>query len=156
VKATGTSLGEFSTVVSNLEDDSKYYVRAYVVQDGTVIYGAVRSAQTPLEPIVVAYPADNIDYNGTTQTYKATFKAAFVDGDPCVTEAGFVVSETGIPSVGNSQKFGIDGITEEETDVYRFYTTIENLPFWKTIYYRAFVRTSLGYIYSETQSVSFP
>lgn len=157
VKASGVSASAFKVTVNNLEEDTKYYVRAYVIQDGKPVYSSViNNAKTALEPLVSTGPAINIKLSSNGINWEATFQGGFADGEPAVTDAGFVYSTSDNPTVSNGTKVKYDSVTKVDTDIYKFTKTVTNLSAYKTYYFRAYVVTSLSgktqYTYGETVS----
>ena len=153
VKVTGTS-GMFKTTVKNLKENTEYYIRAYVVQDGEVIYGNVKKATTALEPVVQTGPAVNVSVTNTGISWQATMQGAYYDGSPAVVDAGFVYGIYDNPTVGNGTVVKYGSLSEVETDIYKFTKDVTGLNSWQTYYFRAFVITSIGYVYGETQTFS--
>lgn len=154
VKVAGTSSGTFNVKIDDLEEDTKYYVRAYVIQDGNVLYGNVKNAKTYLEPIVATGPAINVNLSSNGLYWQATMQGAFYDGEPGVTEAGFVYGFYDNPTVNNYNctKVKYDSINKESNGAYKFTRTLTNLNGYKTYYFRAYVSNSVGVTYGETYS----
>lgn len=144
IKVSGIAAGAFKADIQNLDEDTRYYVRAYVIQDGEPIYGTVKSFDTGYAPLVATGPAYKVS------STSASFQGQFIDGRPYVTECGFVYANTTNPTVNT-------GIVAQPTNIsssepYFFTRTVNNLTPYRTYYYRAYVKTNLGYIYGETES----
>ena len=143
IKVTGIAYGDFSVEITNLEENTYYFVRAYVIQDGKVIYGNAKKFITGYVPIVATGPAYDI-----TST-SASFQGQFLDGNPCVTEVGFVYDNTTNPTVNTGTVIKPTSISNNAP--FLFKRTVNNLAPYRTYYYRAYVKTSLGYTYGETE-----
>ena len=149
--------GTFRATVSNLEEDARYYFRAYVIQDGKPIYGNVKSETTYYEPLVVTGSATNVKISSDGYSWQAKLRGRFVDGNPEITDAGFVFSNYNNPTVNNGTKLskGFDSINESSSGVWEFTRTYTKFNPNKTYYFRAYIYNSLsGYIYGETYSFS--
>lgn len=152
VKVSGYG-NSYSYTLTGLEDATTYYVRAYVIQDGNVYYGATKSAKTGERPAVATGPAANLAQISSLIYWKATLQGAFYDGNPAVTEAGFVYGTYSDPVVGSSSYTKVTATSMTEVSgAYRFTRTINDFGSGKVYYYRAYVKTSLGYTYGEVQS----
>lgn len=102
--------GNYKYHLSGLEEDTNYYVRTHVIQDGDVKYGYTVSFTTYYEPIVVTRP-------GVEQNNVVINQGAFVDRKPGVREYGFVYSEYANPTVGNATKVQSQNLAERERGV---------------------------------------
>lgn len=154
VIANGTTAGDYHVSVSGLKENTKYFVRAYVIQDGEYYYGSTKSETTGYKPIVVTGPASNISAYGSYY-WQATLQGAFADGNPYVAEVGFVYSNYNNPEIGsnNASKVQYDKVTQLGDDQYKFTKTVKNFNAYKTYYYRAYVRTYENDVfYGETYS----
>lgn len=144
VKVSGITAGTFKMDIQNLEEDTRYYVRAYVIQNGEPIYGAVKNFDTGYAPIIATGPAYDVTLTS------ASFQGQFVDGSPYVIECGFVYANTTNPTINTGTVVIPTSISKNEP--YLFTRTVNNLTPYRTYYYRAYVKTSLGYIYGETET----
>lgn len=146
--------GQFKTDLTNLEEDCTYTVRAYAIQDGEPVYGNAISFTTFYAPIVLTAPAQNVSEVNMT-TWQATLLGLVSDGNPAVTETGFVYSTYNNPTVSNGTKVQSTNIKYlSEYEAYQFSRTLTNLQPYQTYYIRAYAKTSLGYTYGETESFS--
>lgn len=150
--ASGSGPGNFKCDVKNLEEDTRYYVRAYVIQEGEARYGQIVEFTTGYAPYVVTGPYDVTPSDG--YFYQAFIQGAFIDGNPSVTEYGFVYSNSSSPTVANGTKVQGQNISHKSDGAYYYTRTLTNLQPNKTYYYRAYVKTSQGYVYGETESFS--
>lgn len=152
IRVSGVAAGAFKAELNNLEEDHTYYVRAYVIQDGEAVYGAVKKFNTGYAPLVATGPAISVS-EVSSLYWKATFQGAFVDGNPTVTANGFVYSTSTNPTVNTGT---VVPATKTEyvsqNQAYRFTRTVSNLSPYKTYYYRAYVKTDFGYVYGDTES----
>ncbi|MCH5305557.1 MAG: carboxypeptidase regulatory-like domain-containing protein [Rikenella sp.] len=159
VKVSGIAAGAFKIDIQNLEEDTRYYVRAYVIQDGNPIYGEVKSFDTGYAPIVATVAASSVKQVSST-FWQATFRGVFIDGNPTITDWGFIYGTTANPTV-NTGTVIPKPTTVKQTKYnqdygsyityYAIEKTITTLIPYRTYYYRAYVKTSLGYIYGETE-----
>ena len=93
---------DFSVQLSGLSENTKYYVRAYVMTEkGTTFYGQEVQFQTPYEVKVPSLSA----VTATDVTYKSASFAATVtsDGHGTLKDAGFVYSTSHNPTVNDSK-----------------------------------------------------
>lgn len=152
IRVSGVAAGAFKAELNNLEEDHTYYVRAYVIQNGEAVYGAVKKFNTGYAPLVATGPAISVS-EVSSLYWKATFQGAFVDGNPTVTANGFVYSTSTNPTVNTGT---VVPATKTEyvsqNQAYRFTRTVSNLSPYKTYYYRAYVKTDFGYVYGDTES----
>ena len=148
------SRGSFKVTLKNLNEDTKYFVRAYVIQDGKVIYGNLKEATTYRKPIVETGPAISIKLSSNGFTWQATLQGAFLEGNPYVTDAGFVYGISNNPTITTGTKVRYSNVEKIKTDIYKFTTTVNDFFPMSNYYVRAYVTTSLGeYFYGE--SISF-
>ena len=97
----GNGEGDYSLEVSDLEFDTYYYVRAYVVQNGSTYYGnTVTFSTTYTRTEVVTYAVTDIG------TDAATFNGEIEEaGDPKCTQYGFCYSpSTYNPTINDSKE----------------------------------------------------
>lgn len=153
IRANGLAPGAYKADITNLEEDCTYYVRAYVIQDGEPVYGSTTNFHTYYAPILVTGPAKDVKESSII-TWQATFYGLIADGNPQVTEFGFVYSSTSSnPTVNNGTKVqGSNTQYLSQYDAYQFSRTVTNLDNFKTYYVRAYAKNSLGYTYGETES----
>ena len=90
----------FSYTLSNLEDETQYYVRAYAQNKIGVVYGEEKSftTQSAVIPTVITTDATNISY--TTATVGGTITS---DGGADITERGVCYSTTVNPTIENTK-----------------------------------------------------
>ncbi len=104
VIVSGTDAGSYSYVCSSLSSNSTYYVRAYAVQYGRVIYGtAVPFSTSTSATVVNTSEATNITTSSATLNGSIT-KA----GSPVYSVKGFCYSDSPNPTINNT-KIDVDG-----------------------------------------------
>lgn len=94
---SGSLAGAFSLTLNTLEYPSTYYVRAYAIQGGGVVYGNTISFSTSGQTAVLSTSA-------VTDIYAshATFNGKILDeGNPSYSERGFCYSRYGIPTISS-------------------------------------------------------
>ena len=148
VRVSGTIAGNYKATMSNLQEDCLYHVRAYAIQDGEPVYGLVKKFRTGYAPKVATGPAYNVSQASATY-WKASFQGQLIDWDPSVTEIGFVYANTANPTINTGTVVQPTNISSNEP--YLFTRTITTLTPYRTYYYRAYVKTKLGYTYGNTE-----
>jgi hypothetical protein len=96
----GTGIGDYSLNISDLDLQTTYYVRAYVLQNGTPLYGVVESFTTIwVTTDISTYATTNIEANSATLNGMISNM-----GQPECSEHGFVYSTTRTtPTVGDTK-----------------------------------------------------
>ena len=143
----GKGLGIFVSTLTGLENDTKYYVRAYAINSVGTAYGNEDSLVTRSSlsaPVIVT--KDSVKVVGTS----AYFGGELVDwGGSNIIEQGICFNTTGNPDI-NSQKL-IDTSNSSKFNIIAF--ALKN----STLYYeRAFARNALGTSYGEIKDVTIP
>lgn len=138
--------------LSGLKESTTYYYRAYVIQEGTAIYGTTYYFDTATKPSVSTLGYSNLQnpyalYNCWQVQLKGRVDAK---GDPAISSRGFVYSTAPNPSAG-SNKATVSGSSTGE-----FSTTVTGLYSNTTYYYQAFVKNDLGYEYGDVESFTTP
>lgn len=160
IRINNIRIGDFNTKISNLEEDTKYYVRTYYIQTDKIEYSNQQEFETYLTPIVKTYEADNVSIveSSALGYWTARFRGAFVDGNPSITEFGFVYSTTSNPTIGTgtvvkSMDSGYPNKKEESGfTIYYIAKTLSDLPGYKNYHVRTYVKTQLGVFYGEDMS----
>ncbi|MBQ2521893.1 MAG: carboxypeptidase regulatory-like domain-containing protein [Bacteroidales bacterium] len=97
VIVSGTGAGNYQKIVENLSYNTTYRYRAYAIQDGNPVYGAVVSFATTYTVVGVTTGAvSNIKY--TTARLSGTITNV---GDPKYTERGFCYGTSQAPTISN-------------------------------------------------------
>ena len=140
-KSYGKATSSFSTTISNLQDNTLYYVRAYVTNERGTSYGDQVEFRT-LEvtvPTVSAVSVSDITFKA------ATFAASVTSlGNGTLTKVGFCYSTSHNPTINNTT-VNLGTVTSLKTTVTKF--TAET-----TYYVRAFAENEKGIVYSEETS----
>ncbi len=121
---------DYELLLTGLEDNSNYRVRAYAISKRGSKQETVYSEEI-IQFTTESYKLPtftNLSHTGVTQT-SVTLSASISNGDVTITEKGFCWSTANNPTTDNS-KIAVDG---EELK-----TTINNLTFNKKYYYRAY------------------
>ncbi len=132
----------FSYLLSNLKDETTYYVRAYAQNKIGLTYGEEKSFMTQpvVIPTVITSSATNISYKSATVGGNVTG-----DGGAAVTERGIVYSKTQNPTTSSS-KMKISG------GIGNFSVTLTTLSSGTTYYVRAYAINEEGTSYGEQKS----
>ena len=142
--------GNYNKKVSGLSSGTTYYVRAYAIQNGEVVYGGTVNFTTTELPVVHTLDITNLTpiySGGIILSWNVTFNGYIeVAGSPAYVERGFCYDTYSNPT---SNKIVVSG-----SGTGTFSKNVTNLSNYKTYYVRAYVKTSTGqYIYG--QNVSF-
>ncbi len=143
-KKAGSGLGNFSVELNQLESNTKYYYRAYAVNEKDITYGEDNSFKTEIEiliPTVETYNAYNI-----TESFARLNGKLISDGNsnPSV---GFYWSKTNtLPDESDNK------ISASKSADGTFNTAISNLEPNTTYYYRAYAKNTKGTGYGKVVS----
>ena len=140
--ADKAKLGKFACEITDLKDNTQYYVRAYARNSYSTIYGEVLSFKT-LEIILPAVLTDsvtNISPTSTTVGGEVTN-----DGNGEVAERGVVYSTTSNPTTSNSKVVSGSGKGS-------FTCILNDLQESTTYYVRAYAVNEKGTAYGEETS----
>ena len=141
----GTGTGSFTSQLTNLKDNTTYYVRAYATNEKGTIYGEEKSFKTVevTLPTVTTKDVTNITTNSATCGGNVTD-----DGIGIVTARGICWSETHNPTINN--------IYSEETNngtgIGSFTSQLTNLKDNTTYYVRSYATNEKGTAYGEERS----
>lgn len=138
---SGNGEGNFSLEVSDLEYDTHYYVKAYVIQNGNAFYGNMVTFSTNYtQTEVVTYAVTDIET--TTATFNGEIKEI---GDPKCSQYGFCYSSnTSSPTINDSKESKYGGYSG------RISMDIDGLNEGTTYCVRAFAIQNGNPIYGET------
>lgn len=95
----GTGTGNFSLELTNLDYPNTYYVRAYAIQAGEVVYGNAVSFQTNGQTAILTTSAVT-DINASQATFNGMIQNI---GNPPYTERGFCYSRYGTPTISSNK-----------------------------------------------------
>lgn len=145
---SGTT-GNFSKKVTGLSSGETYYVRAYAIQNGEIVYGSVVNFTTVSLPIVYTYDVTDLTASEWPVTWSVTFNGYVSSaGSPAYVERGFCYNTYSDPTYLNNK------IVVSGTGTGSFSKNVTGLMDSKTYYVRAYAKTAFGqYIYG--QNVSF-
>lgn len=150
VEVYGTGTGSFNKNVSGLTSGTRYYVRAYAIQNGDVVYGECINFTTVELPVVYTNEVSGLTASEWPVTWSVTFNGyVFSAGSPAYVERGFCYSTYGDPTYLNN-KLPVSG-----TGTGSFTKSVTGLSSDHVYYVRAYVKTTSNqYIYGETVSFS--
>ena len=132
--------GSFVSSLTNLESETKYYLRAYATNIKGTAYGAVVSFTTTKEVFV-----PNIATTEVTEVLNGTAKSGGIistDGGSPITAKGVCWSVTSNPTIADSK-------TEDGTGSSSFTSDVVNLRGLTTYYLRAYATNTVGTSYGE-------
>ena len=145
-KTAGSGLGNFTVNLSNLSAGTKYYVRAYAINEVGTSYGSTISFTTEEEPsyskpAVTPSSATNVTTSSATIGGNVTS-----DGGTTVTERGVCYSTSSSnPTTSNSKKSSGSGLGN-------FTVNLSNLSAGTKYYVRAYAINEVGTSYGSTIS----
>lgn len=139
---SGSGKGTFTCNLTNLQEGTMYYVRAYAINSKGIAYGEEKSLTTNAitVPTVTTSSATNISYTSATVGGCVTD-----DGGANVTERGVVYSTSSNPTTANSKVVSGSGKGS-------FTCNLTNLQDGVTYYVRAYAINSKGTAYGEEKS----
>ena len=141
---SGTTTGAFSSQVTGIPTDTKFYIRAYAINEAGVVYGE----QVTASPTLPTVTTSEFKYS-ETEDGAVTFYGTIVSvGAPAYTERGFVYSTLPNPTVNG------DKVISQGTGVGTFSATANDLPTGQTLYVRAYAINNAGVAYGEEVSRS--
>ena len=143
----GNGLGSFTSTLTSLTTNTKYYARAYATNSVGTSYGE--------QDTLITLSSLSVPEVTTADTIKVIGTSAFCSGNVVqwggteITERGFCYNTTGNPSV-NDQRIWTDGNTGEYSIIV---TRLNN----NTKYYiRAYATNSLGTGYGNVKEINIP
>ncbi len=145
-KSAGSGLGNFTVNLSNLSAGTKYYVRAYAINEVGISYGSTISFTTEEEP---SYSKPTVTTSSATNvtTSSATIGGNVTsDGGTTVTERGVCYSTSSSnPTTSNNKKSAGSGLGN-------FTVNLSNLSAGTKYYVRAYAINEVGTSYGSTIS----
>ncbi len=143
----GSGLGEFSSLISNLIKQTKYYVRAYAINVAGTGYGNEDSLTTLNDlssPTVIT-----IDSTKNIGTTVFCYGNVTLWGGAEISERGFCYNTTGNPTINNRRKW-VSGNCGE------YSITFTKLKNNTTFYFRSYATNSLGTGYGNEVKIYVP
>ena len=139
---SGSGIGSFTCNITNLQENTKYYVRAYAINKKGTSYGEQSSFTTKayILPTVTTSSATDISYTSATVGGNVTN-----DGGASITERGVVYSTKQNPTTVNSKVISGNGMGS-------FTCNITNLQENTKYYVRAYAINKKGTNYGEQKS----
>ena len=139
---SGSGLGEFACSLTDLQDGTTYYARAYAVNKKGTAYGEEVSFTTKTKTIatVATTPATNVSYTSATVGGNVTN-----DGGASITERGVVYATTLNPTTANTKITSGSGLGQ-------FTCNLTNMQDGTTYYARAYAVNEKGIAYGEEVS----
>ena len=138
--ASGNGTGSFTCTLTDLQDNTTYYVRAYATNSVGTAYGEEISFKTNVKKSLATLT--------TTAATQITENSALVggnvtaDGNATVTERGVVYSTSSNPTIANNKLASGSGTGS-------FTCTLTDLQDNTTYYVRAYATNSVGTAYGE-------
>jgi uncharacterized protein (TIGR02145 family) len=131
---------DWTTNITGLTGNTKYYVRAYAINSAGTAYGGLDSFNTsPLVPIIATDPVASI-----TKTTAVSGGNISSDGGSAITARGIVWNKSGNPLVGT------DSIRTDASLTIGLYTlNLGNLNSGITYYVRAYATNAVGTAYGN-------
>lgn len=131
--------------VTGFQENTTYYYRAYVKQDGEAVYGNTFSFKTAMRPSVSTLDVSNLqNKNGLMNMWQVQLNGKVNSvGNPTITGRGFKYSTNGDPGSGGTS------VSASGSSAGNYSVSLSSLKSNTTYYVRAFVKNSLGYEYGE-------
>ncbi len=138
-----TEQDSFAITVTNLQENTTYFVRAYAINSGRVAYSSNEVQFTPVQTLA------QVETNAVTDIVikngAATFNGKILDvGDPAYTERGFVYGLQHNPTVEDDMKKVVSG-----KGLGAFSSNVSDLQEGNVYYVRAFATNATGTVYGE-------
>ena len=141
----GGGTGQFVSSVTGLIANTKYYLRAYAINEKATGYGEEKSFTTKSNPVVPTVITDTINEITTTS---ATSGGSVVDnGGAPVTARGICWSTTQNPTIANPH-------TNDGSGTGEFVSSLTDLTPGTPYYVRAYATNSVGTAYGEELNFS--
>jgi hypothetical protein len=144
--SNGAGSGSFTSSISNLTPNTKYYVRAYATNSSGTGYGDEVSFTTiaATAPTLTTTSISSISYRSSSSGGQITS-----DGNAPITEKGIVWSTTTAPTYETNS-----GKTSNGTGTGNFSSNLSNLQPGTTYYVRAFAKNAGAIGYGDEKSFS--
>ena len=135
----GNGLGEFTCNLTNLQDGTTYYVRAYAINDKGIAYGEEVSFTTIAKTVATVITSQPTNISNTSATAGGNVTD---DGGASVTERGVVFSTSQNPTVADTKVTSGSGTGA-------FTCNLTGLEEGKKYYVRAYAMNVVGIGYGE-------
>ena len=144
--AIDTLSDDFTYLLSNLKDETQYYVRAYAQNKIGIVYGETKlfTTQSALPPTVVTCQISNIDHQSASISGNVT-----CDGGREVTERGIVYNTSQNPTISNNKALSGFGTGS-------FMCNLSDLQESTVYYVRAYATNAKGTSYGQEMSFTTP
>ena len=139
----GSGKGEFTSTLSNLVENTTYYVRTYATNETSTVYGE-QIVVTTLDGLPVV-TTDSI--NSITATGFTAYGTVVSDCDIPVTARGFCYSTSQYPTLD-------DAHTTSGQGLHNFSSKITDLQYGTTYYVRAYATNATATNYSEQKVIT--
>ncbi len=136
----GSGLKEFVSLLSDLQENTTYYIRAYATNSTSTEYGEEKSFTT-LDGLA-RVKTDSL--TNITATSCMAYGAVLADCDIPVTERGFCYSTTQYPTIDNKHVAVNKGLGT-------FHATLSDLEYATTYYVRAYATNATATVYDSLQ-----
>lgn len=146
VMVEGTEIGDYDGLLSELDTESTYYVRAYAKNEAGIAYSSIGSfSTTSIAPQVTLSQISSVDkVSHTAIAYGSIISA----GDPIYVERGFVYSKnTKTPTINDEI-----AIVENDSKFSSFQCVLNNLELERIYYVRAYAKNKKWIAYSNVKS----
>ncbi len=128
----------FQSILTNLTPETRYYYRAYAVNEAGVGYGNIETLTTGS----VRLPAVTTSDVTSVLSYKATGSGTITDNGNAPTISGLCWNETGMPTIDDLKTSG-------ENALGAFTNVMGNLKSAAVYYVRAYATNSVGTVYGN-------
>lgn len=131
--------------VTGLQENTTYYYRAYVIQDGEAVYGNTFSFKTAMRPSVSTLSVSNLQNQyGLMNMWQVQLNGKVNSvGNPAINGRGFKYSTNGDPESSGTS------VSASGSSAGNYSASLSQLKSNTTYYVRAYVKNSLGYEYGE-------
>ena len=137
----GSGIGSYSSNLSNLSDNTTYYIRAYATNEKGTSYGEEMSFTT-LELLLPTVTTEVTNIKVTTATCGGNVTS---DGNSMVTSRGVCWSTSQNPTINDNK-------TTDGSGIGNFTSSLSNLASQTTYYVRAYATNEKGTAYGEEKS----
>lgn len=140
-------IGGFEKILTGLQDNTKYYVRAFGTNAKGTGYGEVRSFTTKDMPATAPVVETKTPATEIAPTSAKVAGEVMSDGGSVVTERGFVYSKTQTaPTLANASKAAVTGTTGD------YSAKLSGLSADSKYYFRAYAKNAIGTSYGAVYS----